>query len=79
MTEKKAMTWKEFRAKRPPNEDAVADHLAQMVAEERTYRLREIREEAGLTQSEVARRLDLTQPAISALPLRRRQKFSKFG
>ena len=54
------MTWKDFRAKRPPNEDAVAGHLAQMVAEERAYRLREIREEAGLTQSEVARRLDLT-------------------
>ena len=36
-------------------------------AEERAYRLREIREEKGLTQQELAGRMNLTQPTISAL------------
>lgn len=56
-----------MRAKRPVDEHAIAEHVAQMEAEERAYRLREIREEQGVTQKELADRMALTQPAISAL------------
>jgi transcriptional regulator with XRE-family HTH domain len=38
-----------------------------MEAEERAYRLREIREEQGVTQKQLAERMHLTQPTISAL------------
>lgn len=63
----KSTSWKDLRAKGKPNEEGVARHLERMKAEERAYRLREIRESAGITQSELARRLNLTQPTISAL------------
>jgi transcriptional regulator with XRE-family HTH domain len=55
------------RAKRPPNEKVVAQHRARFDAELRAYRLREIREEQGVTQKELAERMDITQPTISAL------------
>lgn len=38
-----------------------------MEAAERAYRLREIREELGVTQQELAERMAITQPTISAL------------
>ncbi|SBW22596.1 hypothetical protein FDG2_2855 [Candidatus Protofrankia californiensis] len=43
-------TWSQTRAKQPPREDRVAEHRARMDAEVRAFRLREIREEQGLTQ-----------------------------
>lgn len=67
MTEPKAVRWSETRAKRPPKEGAVAKHRAHFDAEARAYRLREIREEQGVTQKELAERMDLTQPTVSAL------------
>lgn len=60
-------SWSDVRAKRPVDEVAVADHVARREAEERAYRLREIREEQGVTQKELAERMELTQPTISAL------------
>ena len=63
----KTTSWQDVRAKRPVNDAAVAEHAARMEAEERAYRLREIREEQGVTQQELAERLALTQPTISAL------------
>lgn len=59
--------WSEVRAKRPADEATIADHVARMESEERAYRLREIREEQGVTQKELAARMALTQPTISAL------------
>lgn len=47
-----AITWEQVRAKRPPREDRVAEHRARMDAEAHAYRLGEIPEEQGLTQSE---------------------------
>lgn len=38
-----------------------------MVAEVRAHRLREVREEQGLTQVELAARMHVTQPSISEL------------
>ncbi|NLT30333.1 MAG: XRE family transcriptional regulator, partial [Propionibacterium sp.] len=63
----KTTPWRDVRAKRPIDEAAVAEHLTRMEAEERAYRLREIREEQGVTQKELAERMELTQPTISAL------------
>ena len=64
-----AMTssWQEVRTKRPPREDRVAEHRAAMDAEVRACRLREMREEQGLTQVELAERMHVTQPSVSAL------------
>lgn len=67
MSKSKTVKWSEVRAKRPPNEDAVARHRARYDSEIRAYRLREIREEQGVTQTELAERLDITQPTVSAL------------
>lgn len=67
MSKIKTVSWNEVRAKRPVDDAVVADHVARMEAEERAYRLREIREEQGMTQKELADRMSLTQPTISAL------------
>ena len=63
----KTVAWRDVRAKRPVDDAVIADHVARMEAEERAYRLREIREEQGVTQKELADRMSLTQPTISAL------------
>ncbi|MCL3778008.1 MULTISPECIES: helix-turn-helix transcriptional regulator [unclassified Actinomyces] len=67
MSKAKTVSWSDVRAKRPADPVAVATHVARMETEERAYRLREIREEQGVTQKELADRLSLTQPTISAL------------
>jgi transcriptional regulator with XRE-family HTH domain len=61
------VAWHDVRAKRPVDEAAMSRHVARMEAEERAYRLREIREEQGVTQKQLAERMHLTQPTISAL------------
>ena len=63
----KTVSWSDVRAKRPIDDAAIAEHVARMEAEERAYRLREIREELGVAQKELADRMSLTQPTISAL------------
>ncbi|MBA2532448.1 MAG: XRE family transcriptional regulator [Nocardioidaceae bacterium] len=60
-------TWTDVRAKRPPREDRVTEHRSRMDAEGRAYRLREVREEQGLTQVELAERMHVKQPSVSAL------------
>ncbi len=67
MPASRTVAWQDVRAKRPVDDAAVADHIARMEAEERAYRLREIREEQGVTQKQLAERMHLTQPTISAL------------
>lgn len=66
-TKTKTTAWNNVRAKRPIDEATVAEHVSRMEAEERAYRLREIREEQGVTQKELAERMAITQPTISAL------------
>lgn len=66
-TQTKTTAWSDVRAKRPVDEQAVAEHITRMEAKEHAYRLREIREEQGVTQKELAERMSLTQPTISAL------------
>ena len=67
MAKPRAVVWREARSRRAVDERAVAVEIDRLQSEQRAYRLREIREAQGLTQQEVARRLDLTQPTISAL------------
>lgn len=67
MTDNQTVSWRETRAKRQVDDDAVDAHVARMRAEERAYRLREIREEQGVTQAELAARMAITQPTVSAL------------
>lgn len=62
-----AKSWQEIRARRAPDEARVAEHRARMDDEVRAYRLREVREEQGLTQVELAERMHVTQPSVSAL------------
>ena len=62
-----AKNWREVRAARPPRENLVAEHRARFEAEVRAYRLREVREEQGLTQVELAERMQVTQPTVSQL------------
>lgn len=62
-----AKNWREVRAVRPPRENLVAEHRARMEAEVRAYRLREVREEQGITQVELAERMQVTQPTVSQL------------
>lgn len=62
-----AKTWREVRAKRPPRESRVAEHRARMDAEVRAHRLRDVREEQGVTQVELAERMHVKQPTVSEL------------
>ena len=66
-TKSSAKSWTEVRAKRAPREERVAEHRARMEAEVRAYRLREVREEQGLTQTELAQRMHVKQPTVSEL------------
>jgi DNA-binding XRE family transcriptional regulator len=45
----------------------IGSHCARFEAEVRAYRLREVREEQGLTQVELAERMQVTQPTVSQL------------
>jgi DNA-binding XRE family transcriptional regulator len=66
-TKSSAKSWTEVRAKRAPREDRVAEHRARMESEVRAYRLREVRKEQGLTQTELAERMHVKQPTVSEL------------
>lgn len=60
-------TWTDVRAKRPPREERVAEHRRRLDSEVRAYRLKEVRQEQGLTQVELAERMHVKQPSVSAL------------
>jgi predicted transcriptional regulator len=62
---KPSRSWDDVRAQRPPRADVVDKD--RMLAETRAYRLREVREEQGLTQVELAARMHVTQPSVSEL------------
>lgn len=55
----------DYTAKRPPRRDRVEAHKARMLAEVRAYRLRELREALGMTQADLAERLNVSQRRIS--------------
>ena len=63
----RSSAWSDVRARRVPRDAEVADHRRRMLDEVRAYRLREIRESQGVTQSELAARIHVSQPSVSAL------------
>lgn len=54
-------------AVRPVDADAVEIHKKQMMAEVRACRLRELREQAGYTQAELAERIGVGQRQVSKI------------
>lgn len=62
-----ALSLKEFAADHPVDRKRVDAHKARMLAETRAYRLRELREEAGLTQAQLAERIGVGQRQVSKI------------
>lgn len=65
-----SLTLEEYLAKHPvaPEDQAAIDaHKATMLAEVRAYRLRELRERAGLTQAQLADRIGVGQRQVSKI------------
>lgn len=62
-----AKTVDEYLEKRPVDPARVEAHKQRMLAEVRAYRLRELRENAGLTQAEVAARIGVGQRQVSKI------------
>ena len=65
-----ALTLEQYLAKHPLSDDEramVEVHKARMLAEVRAYRLRELREQAGLTQAQLAERIGVGQRQVSKI------------
>lgn len=62
-----AMTVQDFLVDHPVDRERVEAHKKRMLAEVRAYRLRELRERAGLTQSQVAARIGVGQRQVSKI------------
>lgn len=60
-------TLEELQAKRPIDRALVEKHKRIMLDQIRAYRLRELREEAGLTQQELADRIGVGQRQVSKI------------
>lgn len=62
-----ALTLDRFLAEHPVNRERVEEHKERMLAEVRAYRLRELRERAGLTQTQLAERIGVGQRQVSKI------------
>lgn len=65
-----ALSYEEYLAKHPLDAETrarVDDARRTMLAEVRAYRLRELREQAGLTQAELAARIGVGQRQVSKI------------
>lgn len=62
-----AKTLKDFVAEHPVDRDRVEAHKERMLAEVRAYSLRELREQAGLTQAQLAERIGVGQRQVSKI------------
>lgn len=62
-----AKTLDEMIKKRPVDRQAVDTNKRRMLNEVRAYKLRELREEADLTQVQVAEQLQITQNRVSQI------------
>ncbi|WP_243743462.1 helix-turn-helix domain-containing protein [Brevibacterium luteolum] len=58
---------KDFVAEHPVDRERVDAHKERMLAEVRVYRLRELREQAGLTQAQLAERIGVGQRQVSKI------------
>ncbi|MHB1733946.1 helix-turn-helix domain-containing protein [Ferrimicrobium acidiphilum] len=62
-----AKNLEDMLAKRPVNRAVVEEHKKRMLAEVRSYRLRELREASDVTQVELASRLKVSQNRVSRI------------
>ena len=62
-----AMTLKDFVAEHPVDRERVEAHKERLLAEVRAYRLRELREQVGLTQAQLAARIGVGQRQVSKI------------
>jgi DNA-binding XRE family transcriptional regulator len=64
-----ARNWKDVRADAAPllDEQRIANERKALRAEVRAYRLAEVRRGQGVTQSELAQRMGVKQPRVSAI------------
>lgn len=62
-----ALSLKDFLAENPVNRELVEAHKERMLSETRAYRLRELRENAGLTQAQLAERIGVGQRQVSKI------------
>ncbi|MCT1866551.1 helix-turn-helix domain-containing protein [Dermabacter sp. p3-SID358] len=60
-------TLKDFLDEYPVDRERVEEHKERMLAEVRAYRLRELREQQGLTQAELAERIGVGQRQVSKI------------
>lgn len=67
MARSKAVSWRAARSRRPVDETAIAAEIERLEAQQRAYQLREIRQQQAVTQQQLAERMGLTQPTVSAL------------
>lgn len=61
------MTLKDFVVEHPVDREVVEAHKERMLAEVRAYKLRELREQAGLTQAQLAARIGVGQRQVSKI------------
>lgn len=62
-----ALSYEDLAAKYPVDRELVETHKERMLAEVRAYRLRELREQAGLTQTQLAERIGVGQRQVSKI------------
>jgi len=62
-----AESLKDYVAEHPVDRERVEAHKECMLAEVRTYRLRELREQAGLTQQQLLERIGVGQREVSKI------------
>ena len=62
-----ALSLEDYLAKNPVNEERIQEHKDRMLSEVRAYRLRELRERAGLTQAQLAERIGVGQRQVSKI------------
>ena len=60
-------TLDQLKQRRPARREAVDAHKDRMIAETRSWRLRELREQFDLTQVELAAELDVSQNRVSRI------------
>ncbi|KAB1935537.1 helix-turn-helix transcriptional regulator [Micromonospora sp. ALFpr18c] len=62
-----AQSWRDVRSRMNLDEAKVEQHKERMHGEVRATRLREMREKRGLTQQQVADRMNVSQPRVVAI------------
>ncbi|WP_417218226.1 helix-turn-helix domain-containing protein [Arthrobacter sp.] len=62
-----ALDYEDYLAKHDVDEGSVQVHKVRMLAGVRTYRLRELREQAGFTQAELAQRIGVGRRQVSKI------------